>query len=173
MKLVISRAGDTDGSDFGNVDIPVAVHLSPVVNIHLPPNPEHQFIARSNDVVRGYRNTVQRCERGRDRTKKSLPEYLQVIAQGTGNKILELNVWFRRKIQSFALPALDQFIGGLYLALLLQCLQVACIQISGAIGYLCGGGVGGAGRAALLLVLLKKLHLLGGLSRGAARNKGA
>jgi hypothetical protein len=172
MKLVISRACDTDGTDFGNVDISVAVHLSPVVNVNLSPDPDHQFIARSNDVVSGYRNTVQRRECGRDRTKKSLPEYLQVIAQRTGNKILELNVWFRRKIQPFALPALDQFIGGLYLALLLQCLQVTGIQISGTIGYLSGGG-GGAGRAALLLVLLKKLHLLGGLSRGAARNKGA
>jgi hypothetical protein len=50
-------------------------------------------------------------------------------------------------------------------------LQVTGLQISGAIGYLCGRGAGRA--AALLLVLLKKLHLLGGLSRSAARNKGA
>ena len=59
------HAGNIDSADPGNTDGTIAVHGDTVVDVHLPPRINDEFIPRSDQIVQCNRHAIQRGKRRR------------------------------------------------------------------------------------------------------------
>src|SRR4029077_15903077 len=98
MNLIVAGTGHADSSNSRDVDGAIAIHYGAIVNINLSPHSDKQLITGADQVVRSNRHAIERRKSRRHGAKQILSEDREVDAEGAGDKILKLNVWFGRQI---------------------------------------------------------------------------
>ena len=81
----------------GNIDAPAAIDRNPKVKRDASPRPQHQLIARADNVVFRDRYSVQGSKRGRYVAKKHPSKNGQAFPVSGGNKLLKLGQRFGTK----------------------------------------------------------------------------
>ncbi len=87
--MVGLQAGDLQLANFRDIDLAVAIDLDAVVNINLPPRAHDDLVARSDDIIGGHRNLVERRKRRWRRGEKPVSEQRQLTAYRALYKSLE------------------------------------------------------------------------------------
>src|ERR1700677_1326566 len=63
-----------------NIDSPCSVDHKVAIERHLSPHLDHQLISRTNDVIRGHRHHIERCEGGRRDAEELRPKDRQHLS---------------------------------------------------------------------------------------------
>src|SRR5205085_9536656 len=95
IDLVITHSGNLDVADSGQVNRAGAVHQGRVIiNAHLAPGADEQLIARPKQVIRRYRDLVQRRKSRRNVLEKAFAKNGEPVSERIAYEFLELGVRF-------------------------------------------------------------------------------